>query len=121
MTIIAVEVPDELAGQLRPLRNQLPRLLSFIVQVFPVEPSFVPLESIASHPAKEMLDFLISRPTPNKFLRLKVLLLCRPDLKRYWIKIGKRIETRMKCLSLNGLIKEEEIWVMEKEENASYS
>ncbi len=71
MTTITVEVPDELAGQLRPLRNQLPRLLSFIVQVFPVEPSFVPLDSIASHPAKEMLDFLISRPTPEQILTFK--------------------------------------------------
>ncbi len=65
MTTITVEVPDELAGQLRPLRKQLPRLLSFIAQTFPIEPSFVPPNSTASHPAKEMLDFLISRPTPQ--------------------------------------------------------
>ncbi len=71
MTTITVEVPDELAGQLRPLRNQLPRLLSFIVQAFPVESSSVPLDSIASHPAKEMLDFLISRPTPEQILTFK--------------------------------------------------
>ncbi|MDY0096233.1 MAG: hypothetical protein RBT80_26365 [Candidatus Vecturithrix sp.] len=71
MTTITVEVPDELAGQLRPLRHQLPRLLSFIVQAFPFEPVSVPFDSTTSHPAKEMLDFLISRPTPEQILAFK--------------------------------------------------
>ncbi len=71
MTTITVEVPDELAGQLRPLRHQLPRLLSFIVQAFPFEPVSVPFDSTTSHPAKEMLDFLINRPTPEQILVFK--------------------------------------------------
>lgn len=71
MTTITVEVPDELAGQLRPLREQLPELLSFIVKVFPTEPPSIPLDSKAIHPAKEILDFLISGPTPEQILAFK--------------------------------------------------
>lgn len=71
MTTITVEVPDELAGQLRPLRDRLPELLSFIVKVFPIEAPSIPFDSGVIHPAKEILDFLISGPTPEQILAFK--------------------------------------------------
>jgi hypothetical protein len=71
MTTITVEVPEELAGQLRPLHSQLPRLLALIAQGFPGEPPADPLDVPANHPAKEMLDFLISKPTPEQILTFK--------------------------------------------------
>lgn len=64
MTTITLEVPDELAVRLRPLRSRLTDLLSSLAQdSFCVSPS--------GHPADEMLNFLISRPAPADILTFK--------------------------------------------------
>ena len=64
MTTITLEVPDELAVRLRPLRSRLIDLLSSLAQDnFCASPS--------GHPADEMLNFLISRPAPADILTFK--------------------------------------------------
>ena len=64
MTTITLEVPDELAARLRPLRSRLTDLLSSLAQdSFCASPS--------GHPADEMLNFLISRPAPADILTFK--------------------------------------------------
>ena len=64
MTTITLEVPDELAARLHPLRSRLTDLLTLLVRdSFCTPPS--------GHPADEMLDFLISRPAPADILTFK--------------------------------------------------
>jgi hypothetical protein len=60
MTTITLEVPDELAARLRPLRS---RLTSFVQESSCASPS--------CHPADEMLNFLVSRPDPADILTFK--------------------------------------------------
>ena len=64
MTTITLEVPDELAIRLHPLRKRLTDFLTSLVKdSFHAPPS--------SHPADEMLNFLISRPAPADILLFK--------------------------------------------------
>jgi hypothetical protein len=72
MTTITLELPDELATRLVPLREQLPTLLSLVVELFPAEriilPGVRPL-----HPAlEEVIGFLAAGPTPAQIAEFKV-------------------------------------------------
>jgi len=73
MTTITLEVPDELAARLAPLRDRLPELLSAALELFP---KGLPLAVSALdkvHPAfEEMIDFLASGPTPEQIVAFKV-------------------------------------------------
>ena len=74
MAQITIDVPDELAQRLEPLRGQLPELFTQFVEkaIFPpsVEPSLETAHSTAT--CQEVLDFLISRPTPQDILNFRV-------------------------------------------------
>lgn len=74
MTTITLEVPDDLAVRLARRQEQLPELLSIAVDLFPAE---MPLTTLAKseivHPAmKDVIDFLLSRPTPAQIITFKV-------------------------------------------------
>jgi hypothetical protein len=72
MTTITLQVPDELAARLAPLRDRLPQLLSIALELFPDLPLNA-LELAADNPAfAEMIDFLASGPTPAQIAAFKV-------------------------------------------------
>jgi hypothetical protein len=69
MTTITLEVSDDLALRIDPLRNHLPHLLEEIV--VPGSWNLIPRahKSGASHPAyQEMIDFLSSGSTPEQII-----------------------------------------------------
>jgi len=69
MTTITLEVPDELATRLLPLRAQLPQLLATALELWPDHAPFVMTE----HPLfEDLLNLLVSRPTPEKIIAFKV-------------------------------------------------
>lgn len=73
MTTITVEVPDEVAARIAPLRHQLPDLITQAVTELPIgqPPNAVHLSS--TYPVfNEMLDFLASGPTPQQIVEHKV-------------------------------------------------
>jgi len=70
MTTITLQVPDELAARLVPVREQLPQLLSAALDVFPELDTTTP--NLARHPVfEEMIDFLASGPTPRQPVAFK--------------------------------------------------
>jgi len=72
MTTITLQVPDDLAARLSPMRDQLPRLLAAALDLFPDLPLAVPSSDIV-HPAfAEMIDFLASSPTPAQISAFKI-------------------------------------------------
>lgn len=74
MTTITLEVPDELATRLAPFQDKLPQLLALAVELFPGEAA----EAISGGPEptypvfKEILEFLVNRPTPEQIVTFKV-------------------------------------------------
>jgi hypothetical protein len=78
MAELTIQVPDELAQRLEPFRDRLPELLTRIVET--VLPSSYPadlLPSVANRTDApvayaEVLDFLITRPTPEEIVAFKV-------------------------------------------------
>jgi len=73
VTTITLEVPDELAARLMPLRERLPELLSMTLELFPAGLPLAVLASQAIHPAfEEMIDFLASGPTPEQIVGFRV-------------------------------------------------
>ena len=72
MTTITLQVPDDLAARLAPLRDQLPRLLSIALDLLPELPLTAP-GLATDHPAFiEMIDFLASGPTPAQIIAFKI-------------------------------------------------
>jgi hypothetical protein len=73
MTTITLEVPDELAARLAPLRDRLPKLLSIALELFPTDVPLTLPASEALNPAfDEIVDFLASGPTPQQIAAFKV-------------------------------------------------
>lgn len=76
MAELTIQIPDELAQRLEPLRNRLPELLSQIADSS--DPSSVPLAiataNLQAIPQAylEVLDFLVTRPTPQDIIAFKV-------------------------------------------------
>jgi hypothetical protein len=78
MAELTIQVPDELAQRLEPFRDRLPELLTRIVET--VLPSTSPADLLPSvaNPTDapvayaEVLDFLITRPTPEEIVAFKV-------------------------------------------------
>ena len=73
MTTITLDIPDDLAAQLMPLQDRLPELLSLMVDLFTIKrvPPTAGEDSV--HPVfTEMMDFLVSRPTPEQIVAFKV-------------------------------------------------
>ena len=73
MTTITLDVPDDLAVQLMPLQDRLPELLSLAVDLFTVKPTPPRTGEDGVYPVfTEMMDFLVSRPTPEQIIAFKV-------------------------------------------------
>ncbi len=78
MAELTIQVPDELAQRLEPFRDRLPELLSRAVEtILPSISSADLLPSVASPTDApltyaEVLDFLITRPTPQEITAFKV-------------------------------------------------
>jgi hypothetical protein len=78
MAELTIQVPDELAQRLEPFRDRLPELLTRLVET--VLPSSSPADLLPSvaNPTDapvayaEVLDFLITRPTPEEIVAFKV-------------------------------------------------
>lgn len=72
MTTITLEVPDELAARLAPLRDQLPDLISQALELRSAKSAAKETEQKSSYPAfTEALDFLASGPTPEQIMAFK--------------------------------------------------
>ena len=78
MIELTVRVPDDVAARLSPIRNQLPALLQQIAQTLPAatDPGDLPTSTAPDATAfpvyTEVLDFLMSSPTPQEILSFKV-------------------------------------------------
>jgi hypothetical protein len=76
MAELTIQIPDELAERLEPLRNRLPELLNQLLST--ANPSLVSLENATTNLENvpqaylEVLDFLITRPTPQEIATFKV-------------------------------------------------
>ena len=76
MAQLTIQIPDELASRLEPLRDRLPELLLQLIETFSKTTSTVPERTAsATEPPSvyaEVLDFLIKRPTPQEIAAFKV-------------------------------------------------
>ncbi len=78
MAELTIQVPDELAQRLEPYRNRLPELLTRAVEnILPSTSSTDLLPSVvnptdAPVAYAEVLDFLVTRPTPQEIIAFKV-------------------------------------------------
>jgi hypothetical protein len=81
---------------LRPVRQHLPELLSLAVTLFPQESFHTEPYSDTKGPAQEILDFLMSRPTPEQILTFK----CSPSSQA-------RVEELLEKNQQNDLTEEE--------------
>jgi hypothetical protein len=76
MAELTIQIPDELAERLEPLRSRLPELLSQLVNTdSPAGASLeLPTANLLEMPQAylEVLDFLMTRPTPQDIIAFKV-------------------------------------------------
>ncbi|MEQ8385841.1 MAG: hypothetical protein RH949_26135 [Coleofasciculus sp. A1-SPW-01] len=78
MAELTIQVPDELAQRLEPLRDRLPELLQRLVETVPPRIPLPNQISSVTNPTDapiaytEVLDFLIARPTPQEITTFKV-------------------------------------------------
>lgn len=73
MAEITIQIPDELAHQLEPLREQIPQLLTQLLSNLEQDLSVIQTrEPQSSHQVyDEVLDFLLSRPTAQEIIAFK--------------------------------------------------
>jgi predicted transcriptional regulator len=71
MSTFSIDLPDELARKLEPLRKQLPDLLARIAT------SAETRTEAKSSAYKEVLDFLLRRPTSSEIIAFTVSLDCQ--------------------------------------------
>lgn len=75
MTELTIQVPDELALRLEPLRERLPQLLLQLLETSNPLPEVQPMAIINQKDLPkaylEVLDFLIKRPTPSEIAAFK--------------------------------------------------
>jgi hypothetical protein len=73
MATITLEIPEELAVRLGPLRDRLPALLSQLLDSDLAEKKFTFSGTVVTHPVfLELIDFLSTRPTAKQVLTHKV-------------------------------------------------
>jgi len=76
MAELTLDVPDELMQRLQPLQDRLPALLALLVEAISSQAEGSPLSEVhgtETPPAyAEVLDFLLTRPTPYDILTFKV-------------------------------------------------
>ena len=72
MATIPLEIPEELAVRLDPLRDRLPELLSQLLASESAEKKFTLSGTVMTHPVfLELIDFLSARPTAKQVLTHK--------------------------------------------------
>jgi hypothetical protein len=72
MTTITLELPEDLAVRLDPLRDRLPELLSQLLDSESAEKKFTLSGTVMTHPVLlELIDFLSTRPTAKQVLTHK--------------------------------------------------
>ena len=76
MAELTLDVPDELIQRLQPLQDRLPALLALLVESISSQTEGPPLSAVPSTETPlayaEVLDFLLTRPTPHDILAFKV-------------------------------------------------
>ena len=78
MAALTIDVPDELMQRLKPFQDRLPELLTLLVGAIPSRAAAanVPLDRarVTETPLAyaEVLDFLLTRPTPQDIVAFKV-------------------------------------------------
>jgi hypothetical protein len=76
MAELTLDVPDELMQRLQPLHDRLPALLTLLVDTISSQAEGAPLSEVHSTETPlayaEVLDFLLTRPTPHDILAFKV-------------------------------------------------
>jgi hypothetical protein len=76
MAELTLDVPDELLQRLQPLQDRLPAFLTWLVGAIPSHAAGTPLSEVlgTDTPLRyaEVLDFLLTRPTPHDILAFKV-------------------------------------------------
>ncbi len=76
MAELTIQIPDELAERLEPLRNRLPELLSQWLDTDSSDAASLAIATTDLQPLPqaylEVLDFLVTRPTPRDIIAFKV-------------------------------------------------
>ena len=76
MAELTLDVPDELMQRLQPLQDRLPALLALLVEAISSQAEGSPLSEAHGTETPlayaEVLDFLLTRPTPHDILAFKV-------------------------------------------------
>jgi hypothetical protein len=85
MAQLNIQVPDELAQRLEPIKERLPELLLQLIETINgVHKELLPKPtSVADLPSvyAEVLDFLVTRPTPKEILAFKASELAQEHLR----------------------------------------
>ncbi|MBI3913652.1 MAG: hypothetical protein HY327_05635 [Chloroflexi bacterium] len=72
MTTVTLQLPDELAARLEPMRDRLPRLLAIALESYPELSAAVP-SILPTHPIfVQVMDFIASAPTREQIITYKV-------------------------------------------------
>jgi hypothetical protein len=78
MAELTIHVPDELAQRLEPLQDRLPQLLARLVETLSPRTVSADALSLVTNPTDtplayaEVLDFLLTRPTPQDIIAFRV-------------------------------------------------
>jgi hypothetical protein len=76
MAELTLDVSDELMQRLQPLHDRLPALLTLLVEAISAQVEGTPLSEVRGTETPlayaEVLDFLLTRPTPHDILTFKV-------------------------------------------------
>ncbi|MGB5772873.1 MAG: hypothetical protein WBM32_23840 [Crocosphaera sp.] len=78
MAELTIQIPDELAGRLEPLKERLPQLLEQVLEIAESEAftfqgeETATLAQASTSVYAEVLNFLIKRPTPMEIVGFKV-------------------------------------------------
>ena len=78
MAELTIQVPDDVAQRLEPLQDRLPDLLTRLVEALSPRAVSADVRSLVTNPLDaplayaEVLDFLITRPTPQDIVTFKV-------------------------------------------------
>lgn len=83
MTTITLEVPDELANRLAPHQDRLPAILSLALELLPLDDETLShsTEPDSLQPIlKDVIDFLMSRPTPTQIVGFKFSMVAQARL-----------------------------------------
>ena len=76
MAELTLDVSNELMQRLQPLQDRLPALLTLLVEAISSQTEGPPLSAVPSTETPlayaEVLDFLLTRPTPHDILAFKV-------------------------------------------------